>query len=135
MEGEEDVSQRLDVAVSVDTAWQKMYGFNSLNGVIFGISIDIGCVLEYVVKTEHCQECKSNHSATEEWKKKHEKTCCIGRSGVVEADSYVEMFLNSIDMKFATYKGDVSFSSLSCISEALEKKNMGVITPFKRKTV
>ena len=63
------------------------------------------------------------------------KKRCIGRSGVMEADSDVEMFLNSIDMKYATYKGDVSFSSLSCISEELEKKNMGVITPFKRKTV
>ena len=65
--------QVLDVAVSVDAAWQKRYGFNSLNGVIFVISIDTGCVLDYVVKTKHCQECKSNRNATEEWEKKAQK--------------------------------------------------------------
>ena len=35
LEGEEDACQVLDIAVSVDAAWQKRYGFNSLNGVIF----------------------------------------------------------------------------------------------------
>ena len=43
LECEEDVSQALDVVVSGDTAWQKIYGFNSLNDVIFVISIGTGC--------------------------------------------------------------------------------------------
>ena len=117
LEGKEDVGQVLDVAVSVHAAWQKTYGFNSLNGVIFVISVDTGCVLEYVVKTKHCQECKSNRNAIEEWIKKHKKTCCInhvGSSGAMEEDRAVEMFLNSIDMhnlKYTTYVGDGDSSS------------------------
>ena len=106
-------------------------------GVIFVIS---GCVLDYVVKIKHWQECKSNSNATKEWKKKHEKTCCInyvGSSGAMETDVAVEMFLNSIDMhnlKYTSYVGDGDSSSFGCVSEALEKK-MGVITTLKRKTV
>ena len=79
---------------------KKRSGFNSLNGVIFVISMDNCCVLDYVVKTKHCQECKSNRNATEEWKKKHEKMCCInhvGSSGAMEADDAIEMFFDSID--------------------------------------
>ena len=47
-----------DVSVSVDGTWQKRHGFNSLHGVIFVISIDRGFVLDYVVKTLVCFECK-----------------------------------------------------------------------------
>ena len=62
LESKEDVGQALDVAVNVDAAWQKRYGFiNSLNDTSFVISINSGCVLDYVVKTKYCQECKSNH--------------------------------------------------------------------------
>ena len=125
LEGEEDVNQALNVSVSADAAWKEIYGFNSLNGVIFVISIDPGCVLDYVVKTNYCQECKSNCNATEEWKKKNEKTCCInhaGSSDAMEAGGAVEMFLNSIDkhnLKYTTYVGDGDSSSFGCVSEAL----------------
>ena len=62
LESKEDVGQALDVAVNVDAAWQKRYGFiNSLNDTSFVISTNSGCVLDYVVKTKYCQECKSNH--------------------------------------------------------------------------
>ena len=61
LENKEDVVQVLDVAVNVDAAWQKRYGFiNSLNGTSFEISINTGCILDYVVKTKYCQERKSN---------------------------------------------------------------------------
>ena len=61
LEGEKDVGQVLDVAVSVNAVWLKERGFiNSLNDASFVISINTGCVLNYVVKTKHCQECKSN---------------------------------------------------------------------------
>ena len=38
LENKEDVVQVLDVAVNVDAAWQKRYGFiNSLNGTSFDL--------------------------------------------------------------------------------------------------
>ena len=127
LEGE-DVSQVLDIAVSLEADWQKRYGLNSLKGITFVISIDTGCILNYIVKTKkQCQECKSNCNATEEWKEKHEKTCCINHirnSGVMEADGVIQMFLNSSDMrnlKYTTYVGDGNSNSFGCVFETLEK--------------
>ena len=55
-----DDGRIINVAVSVDGAWQKRYGHNSLNGMVFVISIDTGYVLDYIVKTKFCHICKSN---------------------------------------------------------------------------
>ena len=55
---EGDINNIVRVSVSVDGTWQKRHGFNSLHGVVFVISIDHGLVLDYVVKTLVCFECK-----------------------------------------------------------------------------
>ena len=60
LNGVVDDGQLIDVSVSVDGAWQKRYGFNSLVGMVFVISIDTGQVLDYVVKCLFCQKCKSH---------------------------------------------------------------------------
>ena len=46
LNGESEIDQALDVAVSVDGSWQKRY--------LKAISIDTECVLDYVVKTNFC---------------------------------------------------------------------------------
>ena len=81
LNGRPDDGQILDVVVSVDRAWQKLYGFNSLNGMVFLISIDTGCVLDYIVKTKFWHECKANRNASEEWKATHKTLCCVNHEG------------------------------------------------------
>ena len=77
LNGAVDDGQLIDVSVSVDAAWQKRYGFNSLVGMVFVISIDTGQVLDYVVKCLFCQKSKSHKNATDEWKSKHKAECCV----------------------------------------------------------
>ena len=79
LNGAVDDGQLIDVSVSVDGAWQKRYGFNSLLGMVFVISIDTGQVLDHVVKCLFCQKCKSHKNATDEWKSKHKAECCVTR--------------------------------------------------------
>ena len=47
---------------SLDGTWQKRYGFNSLHGVIFLMSVLIDEVTDYVVRSEVCFECQSRKS-------------------------------------------------------------------------
>lgn len=120
MSGEPDIGQVVDVAISVDGSWRKRYGHNSLNGIVFVISIDTGCVLDYVVKTKFCHACKSNPNATEEWKKSHQDVCCINHtrsSGMMEVEGSIEMFLQSVQkhkLRYTTYVGygDSAFASV-----------------------
>ena len=73
LNGRPDTGQVVDVAVSVDGAWQKRYGFNSLNGMVFVIYVDTGYVLDYVVKSKFCHECKANKNAPKNRKKNIER--------------------------------------------------------------
>ena len=45
-----------NVSVSVDGTWQKRYEFNLLLGVVFVISVELGEVLDYGVKSKFCFE-------------------------------------------------------------------------------
>ena len=45
-------------AETVDGAWRKQYGFNSLLGVVFIISVYTGEVLDFEVRCKHYFECK-----------------------------------------------------------------------------
>ena len=51
--------------MSVDGSWQKRYGHNSLNGLVYVISIDTGKVLDYAVKTKVCHAGKANPDASD----------------------------------------------------------------------
>ena len=66
LNGEPDTGQVLDVAVRVDGSWQKCYGHNSMNSMVFVISADTGYVLDYVVKTKFCDLCKGNPFASDQ---------------------------------------------------------------------
>ena len=61
-----DVGKAVPVGVTVDGTWQKRYGFNSLLGVVFIISVDTG---DYEIKCKHCLEC----TAHSKWDKNSEK--------------------------------------------------------------
>ena len=57
---EKDIDYNIyDCSVSVDGTWQKRYGFLSLLGVIYLISMETGEVLDYVVKSKICFEYKA----------------------------------------------------------------------------
>ena len=81
---EKDIDYNIyDCSVSVDRTWQRRYGFSSLIGVIYLISMETGEVLDYAVKSKICSDCKArnNWEKTSEryknWYIKHEKECSI----------------------------------------------------------
>ena len=45
-------------AVIIEGAWKKRYGFKSLLGVVFIISVDTEEVLGFEIKCKHCFECR-----------------------------------------------------------------------------
>ena len=55
----ESCEERSRKSSAIDGTWQKRYGFNSLLGVVFIISVDTGEVLDYEIKCKHCFECRS----------------------------------------------------------------------------
>ena len=95
------------VAVTVDGTWQKR-GHSSKIGVIFVISVDTGEILDYVVKSLFCHECKAHNDNDKdsdkykEWKQAHETRCQInhhGSSEEMEATAAVEIFSRSISLR------------------------------------
>ena len=62
---ESDVKSSLPVSVIIDVTWQKQYGFSSLLGVAFIISVDTGKVLDFEVKCKHFFKCRF-HSKRDE---------------------------------------------------------------------
>ena len=132
---EKDIDYNIyDCSVSVDGTWQKRYGFSSLLGVIYLISMETGEVLDYVVKSKICFECKarSNWEKISEryknWYRKHEKECAINHiesSGEMEKAAAVTMFLRSIEkhkLRYTVYVGDGDSSSFGEVKESLQKK-------------
>jgi len=124
----DDIGQILNTAVSVDGSCQKRYGHNSLNGLVYIISIETGRVLDYVVKTKVCHVCKSNPNADDNWKKEHAKVCCInhtGSAGSMEVQATLEMFLRSIErynLRYTTYVGDGDSSAFGTVRDAVLDK-------------
>ena len=125
---DDDGDTILDVPISVDGSWQKRYGFNSLLGMVFLISIDTGAVLDFVVKCLFCHECKKNQNASESWKKSHAEICMVnheGSSGAMEKEGAIEMFLRSIEkhnLRYTKYVGDGDSSAFGSVKEALKEK-------------
>ena len=125
---DDDDDSILNVAVSVDGSWQKRYGFNSLPGVIFIISIDTGCVLDFSIKSLICHVCKKNKEVTETWEKIHEATCLVnheGSSGSMEKEGAIEMFLGSVEkheLRYTKYVGDGDAGSFGAVKEAVTEK-------------
>ena len=98
-----DVGKAVPVGVTVDGTWQKRYGFNSLLGVVFIISVDNREVLDYKIKCKHCFECRSPRSQWDKnsekyktWYNQHESECSVNHlksSESMEKEAAIEMFL------------------------------------------
>lgn len=100
-----------------------------MNGAIFVISIDTGCVLDYVL----C--CKKNIAKNANligMQQKNGKKSSKKR--VVSVMLEVLVYINSIDkhnLKYTTYVRDYDSSLFGCVFEALEKK-CGSDYPIKK---
>ena len=129
-----DVGKAVPVGVTVDGTWQKRFGFNSLLGVVFIISVDTGEVLDYEIKCKHCFECRSrskwdkNSEKYQTWYNQHESECSVNHlksSESMEKEAAIEMFLRSVDkrgLKYITYIGDGDSSSYGMVAQALKGK-------------
>ncbi|XP_065056243.1 uncharacterized protein LOC135684535 [Rhopilema esculentum] len=121
------------VAVTVDGTWQKR-GHSSRVGVVFVISVRTGQVLDYVIKSLFCHECKSHEKDGKDtakyknWHQKHVGHCHInheGSSGNMEVDGAIEIFTRSIEKRFSKYTefiGDGDSSTFGKVKEALQVK-------------
>ena len=123
-----DVGKAVPVGVTVDGTWQKRFGFNSLLGVVFIISVDTGEVLDYEIKCKHCFECRSHSEKYQTWYNQHENECSVNHlksSESMEKEAAIEMFLRSVDkrgLKYITYIGDGDSSSYGMVAQALKGK-------------
>ena len=122
------------VAVSVDGTWQKRYGFSSLLGVIFVISMDTGEVLDYEVKSKVCFECRSRSLWPRDsdkylhWYETHKDSCSINHrlsAEAMEKEAAVDIFKRSVTkqgLKYTTYVGDGDSSSYGEVADAMFKQ-------------
>lgn len=129
-----DADRCYHVSVTLDGTWQKRYGFNSLLGVVFLISVLTGEVLDYVVKSKVCFECKSRNNWDKaskrytDWYETHQNSCTINHTTSAESmekTAAVEMFNRSVDtrgLKYTTYIGDGDSSSFNVVREAMYTK-------------
>ena len=123
----------VDVAVTVDGTWQKR-GHTSRIGVVFVMAVRTGEVLDYVIKSLSCHECrcheKDNKSSPEYqlWYENHKQHCEINHfrsSGEMEAIGASELFLRSIEtrsLRYTQFVGDGDSSSFGKVKVALEQK-------------
>ncbi len=123
----------VDVAVTVDGTWQKR-GHSSRIGVVFIISVITGEVLDYVIKSLSCHECRSHANDKKDtetykkWQQEHTEYCHInhkGSSGEMEVAGAVEMFSRSVEtrgLRYMEFVGDGDSSSFGKVKDALEKK-------------
>ena len=130
----EIATPNVPVSVSVDGTWQKRYGYSSLLGVVFILSVETGEVLDFEVQSKICFECKSREKWDKEsskyknWFSKHEEHCTInhkGSSEAMEKEAAVKMFLRSIEkhhLVYTTYVGDGDSSSFAEVADACFKK-------------
>ena len=131
---DEVVSSYVPVSVSVDGTWQKRYGYSSLLGVVFILSVETGEVLDYEVQSKICFECKFREKWEKEsekyknWYSNHEEHCEVnhkGSSEAMEKEAAVKMFLRSMEkhqLVYTTYVGDGDSSSFSEVADACFKK-------------
>ena len=122
------------VAVSIDGTWQKRYGYSSLLGVIFLMSMETGEVLDFEVRSKVCFECRShslwdkNSDKYKTWFQNHKDVCAINHyqsSEAMKKEAATLMFMRSIqkhNLKYTTYVGDGDSSSYGVVSEALFKE-------------
>lgn len=107
-----DVDQAVGVSVTVDGTWQKRYGYNSLLGVVFIMSVDTGEVLDYQTKSKICFECKARTMWDQtsqryvDWFTTHKDSCVINHTGSsesMEKQATIELFSRSVDMRGLRY--------------------------------
>ena len=97
--------------ITVNGTWQRQ-GHCSNYGVVFVISVTTGEVLDFVMKTLHCQlcsvkKCQLSDVGFSHQYKDHQSTCPInhqGASGKVEGEGANELFLRSIEKRPLRYK-------------------------------
>ena len=77
----------IDVAVSLDGAWQKR-GYSSLNGNVAATSLENGKVLDVQAMSRNCRQCKLKEHLKEDdpdahtlWFETHEKHCTLNYEG------------------------------------------------------
>jgi len=121
-------------------------GHTSRIGVVFVMAIRPGKVLDCVIKSLRCHECrcyeKDNKSSPEyqRWYQNHKQHFEINHyssSGEMEAIGASESFLRSIEtrgLQYTQFVGDGDSSSFRKLKVALERK-IGIYIQFRKKNV
>ena len=107
-------------AVTIDGTWQKRYGFNSLLGIFFIISVDTGEILDFEVKCKHYFECRvrskwdahsdrckagkvnenkcsiNHEKSTGKYRKRHQKLRQKGKTKLADKGNYLSLYKISV---------------------------------------
>ena len=96
-----------EIAVAVDTSWQKRC-HTSNNGIVSVISFDSGKVIDFHCLTKYCQRCFFNNL-----KKDHHRPECVSNysatNGGIEIARMLIVFKRSLTergVKYMQYRGD-----------------------------
>ncbi|XP_046850412.1 uncharacterized protein LOC124443906 [Xenia sp. Carnegie-2017] len=117
-----------DVGISVDGTWRRR-GYSSSYGVVTGISLVTGKVLDIEVMSKECRECMgwSSKQGTEEfvhWWEEHQHSCHAnfeGSSGAMEAAGCLQIFQRSVEqyaLGYVDFLGDGDSKAYNEIKEA-----------------
>ena len=121
------------IAVTLDGTWQKRYGFNSLDGDIFLMSVLSGKFIDYVAKSKVCFKCQSRESWDRNtvlycnWYTSHKESCTINHTKSFESmekDATILMFQRSVELyhlKYTLYVCNGDSSSFKVVRETMEK--------------
>ena len=113
-EAEED--GKYDIRISADGTWRRR-GYSSSYGVVSGISLVTGKVLDVEVMSKECRECvawkrKEGTEEFQEWWEGHQHQCHSnfeGSSGAMDAAGCVAIFERSVEqygLRYTEFLGD-----------------------------
>jgi hypothetical protein len=118
-----------DVGISADGSWRRR-GYSSSYGVVTGMSLVTGKVLDIEVMSKECRECitwssKKGSEEFEHWWEGHQHNCHAnfeGSSGAMDAAGCVRIFERSVEqhsLRYVEFLGDGDSKAYNEITESL----------------
>ena len=124
-EAEED--GKYDIGISADGTWRRR-GYTSSYGVVSGISLVTGKVLDVEVMSKECRKCvawkrKEGTEEFQEWWEGHQHQCHSnfqGSSGAMDAAGCVAIFERSVEqygLRYTEFLGDGDSKAFNLVTE------------------
>lgn len=118
---------KYDIGISADGTWRRR-GYSSSYGVVSGISLVTGKVLDIEIMSNECRECvawkrKEGTEEFQEWWEGHQHQCHSnfeGSSGAMDAAGCVAIFERSVEqygLRYTEFLGDGDSKAFNLVTE------------------